>query len=358
MDRELLAECQSERARDHTQHDARRAASTAITVRGVYPSRRRSAIRRRRCGTVSSIALNANRNPTSALIAANSAVDWLLARGGLREQLSLRSRSPRRSAGRAASAFERALARGASAPGGGLHEDAAHATVQAGHFLRVATAARAPPGSRPARPIWRCVQLRVERRLGRVSGELERRLPGRTSLTPIVLRQRRGQHDRADAPERFERGCGARACRRALTRLESAPISSTDSLPSGPIAFALASSSGAAMRTPGMARTRASMLCGKPCGSRASSCSVASPAIPCESWVTELCRLELETCEANSSATPAAMPTTAKHSCHKPRAQAHAIEAQAFAVSRWPADRMGGSPACIRARACRRAVWR
>ena len=52
---------------------------TPITVRGGYPSRRRSAISRRRWGTVSSIALNANRKPTSALITANSAVDWLVA---------------------------------------------------------------------------------------------------------------------------------------------------------------------------------------------------------------------------------------------------------------------------------------
>ncbi len=62
--------------------------STAITVFGVYPSRRRSAIKRRRWGTVSSIALNANRNPTSALITANSAVDWLLAAAALANSFS------------------------------------------------------------------------------------------------------------------------------------------------------------------------------------------------------------------------------------------------------------------------------
>ena len=101
----------------------------------------------------------------------------------------------------------------------------------------------------------------------------------------------------------------------SLARLESAPTSSTDSLPRGPDALASASSSGAAVRTPGIPRTRASVLCGKPCGSRASSCSVASPAIPCVSSPTELCRLELDTCEANSSATPAAIPSTARHSC-------------------------------------------
>ena len=108
----------------------------------------------------------------------------------------------------------------------------------------------------------------------------------------------------------------------------SAPISCTEALPRGPLACAPASSTGAATRTPGIARTRASVAAGKPCGSRASSCSVALPAIPRESWETELCRLELATCEANSSATPAAMPRTAKHSCQKPRAQAHAVEVQ------------------------------
>ena len=61
--------------------------STEITAPGVYPSRRRSTISRRRWGTVSSIALNANRNPTSALITANRAVDWLDARSRLGEQL-------------------------------------------------------------------------------------------------------------------------------------------------------------------------------------------------------------------------------------------------------------------------------
>ena len=52
-----------------------------------------------------------------------------------------------------------------------------------------------------------------------------------------------------------------------------------------------------------------------PWGSRASSCSVALPVMPWDSCATELERLWLATCEANSNATPAAMPMTAKHSC-------------------------------------------
>ena len=59
-----------------------------MTVAGVYPSRRRSAISRRRWATVRSIALNANRKPTSALITENSAVDWLLAVAALANSFS------------------------------------------------------------------------------------------------------------------------------------------------------------------------------------------------------------------------------------------------------------------------------
>ncbi len=100
----------------------------------------------------------------------------------------------------------------------------------------------------------------------------------------------------------------------SAARLRSAPTSSIEADPRGPEICAEASSSGAAARTPGIARTRRSIVSGKPCGSRASSCRVAFPTIPRESCATEEDRLEVATCEANRSATPAAMPSTAKPS--------------------------------------------
>ncbi len=78
VDRELLAEHQPEHAREHPEHDrvehqhsdhGPRRVAVAAQVRDQPPA----------LGHVSSIALNANRKPTSAEISANSAVDWLVA---------------------------------------------------------------------------------------------------------------------------------------------------------------------------------------------------------------------------------------------------------------------------------------
>ena len=94
------------------------------------------------------------------------------------------------------------------------------------------------------------VQLRVQRRLFgvavRAGGHFLAELRDADRLRER-RRQQRPRRSRRTVPVR----CGAPARRRALCRLASAPTSSTDSLPFGPIAFALASSSGAATRTPG-----------------------------------------------------------------------------------------------------------
>ena len=66
-------------------HSAWKLVSCTIALRGV-PDSRRSAIAWRRSGTVSRIALNANRNPSSAPITANSALACPLGRKRLVEQ--------------------------------------------------------------------------------------------------------------------------------------------------------------------------------------------------------------------------------------------------------------------------------
>ena len=111
-------------------------------------------------------------------------------------------------------------------------------------------------------------------------------------------------------------------------RLGSAPTSSTDALPRGPIAFAPASSSGAATRTPGMLRTRASVLCGKPCGSRASSCSVALPAIPRESLRHRALQARARDLRGEQQRDAGGDADDRKALLHEPRAQAHTVEVQ------------------------------
>ena len=60
-------------------HSAWKATICTIAAR-LVPFRRMSAIVCLRSGTVSSIALNANRKPSSALIAAKKPLAWLLGR--------------------------------------------------------------------------------------------------------------------------------------------------------------------------------------------------------------------------------------------------------------------------------------
>ena len=87
VNRELIAKHKAERARDQPERDG---------VEEQDPDHGRGGVavaaqvgdQRRRCGTVSNIALKANRNPTSALITENRAVDWLLAAAALANSFS------------------------------------------------------------------------------------------------------------------------------------------------------------------------------------------------------------------------------------------------------------------------------
>ncbi len=96
----------------------------------------------------------------------------------------------------------------------------------------------------------------------------------------------------------------------------SVPIRSTDRwVPVGPITFACCSSTGSALSTPGTSRTAPSSRSSKPPGPRASSWNCVLPTSWLLSWETEWVRLVLATWEANSRATPIAIPMIAKHSC-------------------------------------------
>ena len=281
-----------------------------MTVSGVYPSRRRSAISRRRWGTVNSIALNANRNPTSALITANSVVDWLFAAAAFANSCS--SYATGSTLKRVAASAPSAARTRRCAPGEGSTR------------MRL---------TRPPSPVISCTNDSGASATGlETSGPIcladsvaysgawtvcpaTWKVTSWPNLrTPMVLERVAGSTT-APIPPNGASWLSWASVPPSSFRLVSAPTICTDSLPFGPIAFAPASSSGAATRTPGMWRTWVSTLSGKPVGLRASSCRLARPTIPCESSATEFCRLELETSEANSSATPAAIPTTAKHSC-------------------------------------------
>ena len=230
VDRELLARARARARRRSGRARPRRAAAPRSPSAACS---RRDADRRPAggaAGTVSSMALNANRNPTSALIAANSAVDWLLAAAALANSV-LRSRSTRRSGVRRPVAAARARTR-ACAPGGGLYEDAAHARA-AGRSVPVRRrAGRSRPSS--------CAAHRSGRRaaastaaLARAPGELQVHFLAEAGHADRV-RQRRGQHHRADAPEGRAVRCRARACRRAPRGSCRRRSSCTEALPCGP----------------------------------------------------------------------------------------------------------------------------
>ncbi len=244
-------------------------------------------------------------------------------RGGLREQLFRRGSRTRRS-GAPPRVARAPRAPGLRCPGAGSTRMRLRWPVSPPVPGRI----RAAPiaiGLSISAPIWLFVELGVERGFAFVPRDLEASTSCQTSVTPIVLGHRRGQHDRPKTGEGRQRGA-AHERAAELGEARRRRRAATDSLPLGPrrsrsLPRAAPRAARRGCGAPGRADASA-----KPCASRAVICRVARPTMPLLSLPTELDRLELAIWEANSSPTPAAMPDDREALLQQPRAQAHAIE--------------------------------
>ena len=175
------------------------------------------------------------------------------------------------------------------AAGGGLDQDATDAPGQTGHFLGLGQR-RDRDRAGYQRPDLPGVQLLVQRGFGYPAVQLERRFLPELRDAELV-RQGRGQRDRFDARERAQwRMTHERAPQRRRGWSPHRPARPIRCRAGRSPRHSLPAAAPRRAR-PAIARTRPSMLASNPCGSRASSCSVALPTIPCDSCATELDRL-------------------------------------------------------------------
>ena len=290
-----------------------------IAVRPV-PSTRRSAIACRRSGTVRSSALNANRNPSSALIAANRSLAWPLGRSAWRS--SARSRSAAVSDGTPPARPRRLPASRCSPLRTSASCPAATSTstreTRSGRPASccsrgsgiTATVAResAPNVSGPSTSDT--FSLLDAPRSITVTFCSEPLLPSPRPIAAAVVALR------PMPPGASVVSGSVRARPSSVASPTVVPMIVTVVLrPPFATTVAVCSSSGAARLTPGSSSTRSSSCPGTPSGPRASSCSVAEPAAARTTSPAEPAMLPLATSVANTSATATATPRPASSSC-------------------------------------------
>ena len=272
-------------------------------------------MKRRRSGTVSSIALNANSRPTSALIAANSAVDWSFGAAACMQQVAPRgppsvtlSRSP------ASRSSARAHLRDPSRLR--LDEHARDAARQAAEPLRVgerrerdrAVDERARARPRPSTRRDRHLRARARR------SSSARDWPPRT---PSARRERRRQRDRARRG-----GCAARRAR-AAARRRSRPAARRrrsgrpcGSRRSGRAASRARRPAARPRARPAAARSAAPARRRSRARSRADDLQLgASPVMPRDELLDRARDAAVRDEHREHSATPTAIPSSASSSC-------------------------------------------
>ena len=202
-------------------------------------------MKRRRSGTVSSIALNANSKPTSALIAANSAVDWSFGATACLQQPRVARRRRRSFSRPSRDARERAFAAARRCPGSRVHEHARDASVQSVRAAARRRAARATSG------LSERADLLVSRAAARPARSLRVRAHGDVDAIADVAR-------RAPAPA-AQAARGRAACQRGARRESSRSRSR-------------------AGRSAGDGRRRSGRPCGRPLGAGAADVRARRPA--------------------------------------------------------------------------------